>query len=107
MELSETNRSPVAEFVIWATDLVKPMRTAHRLSNIMIDLDDATYARCESHIWGYHRVPANDGNREIAMTSRADGALHQALAIAFGGSALAIDLLHTERYIHVTQRMQG
>jgi hypothetical protein len=63
-EHTEMHSSPVAEFIKWSTDLVKPMRTAHRISNVMIEIDDATHARCESYVWAYHSIPMEDGSRE-------------------------------------------
>ena len=63
-EHTEMHAGPVAEFVKWSTDMVRPMRTAHRLSNILIDLDDATHARSESYVWAYHSIPLEDGRRE-------------------------------------------
>ena len=63
-EHTEMHSSPVAEFIKWSTDMVKPMRTAHRLTNIMIDLDDETHARAESYVSAYHSIPLEDGRKE-------------------------------------------
>jgi hypothetical protein len=45
-------------------EAIREMRTAHRISNILIELDSATHARCESYAWAYHNMVVESGRRE-------------------------------------------
>jgi hypothetical protein len=67
-EHTEMHQGPVAEFIKWSTHLVRPMRTAHLLSNIMIDLDNESHARSESYVWAYHSMLLVSGEREDVIS---------------------------------------
>jgi SnoaL-like domain len=43
---------------------VRGMRTAHRVTNVLIEFDGATSARVESYVWAYHNMVVDVGIRE-------------------------------------------
>ena len=49
---------------------VQGMHTAHRVSNILIDFDDADRARVESYVWAYHNVPVASGREDVVFGGR-------------------------------------
>lgn len=67
MEYPSAEALTVEDFLAWGLPLIKNMRTAHRLSNILIDLDDDGRARSESYSWAYHSAQLPDGSREDAI----------------------------------------
>ncbi len=49
---------------------VEYLRTAHRISNILIDLDGDNAAACESYVWAYHSVPMPNGTEDVIFGGR-------------------------------------
>lgn len=43
---------------------IRHMRTAHRITNVLIEFDTAARARCESYVWAYHNMALEGGGRE-------------------------------------------
>ena len=66
---SEYN-GPVAGFFDYAMKAVARMHTAHRLSNILIDVVSPTRAVAESYVWAYHSVPPELGEYDLIAGGR-------------------------------------
>jgi hypothetical protein len=45
------------------------MRTAHHLTNILIEFDTTSSARCETYFLGLHEMPGDDGAIEFVLIS--------------------------------------
>ncbi len=43
---------------------VRGMRTAHRVTNVLIEFDGEMSARVESYVWAYHNMVVDGGSRE-------------------------------------------
>jgi hypothetical protein len=55
------------DFIAWGLPMIKPMRTAHRLSNILIDFTAPDRARSESYMWAYHSQQSPDGTWQAVV----------------------------------------
>lgn len=49
---------------------VEGMRTAHRVTNVLIEFDDDDRARSESYVWAYHNVPVEGGREDVVFGGR-------------------------------------
>ncbi|MET0660964.1 MAG: nuclear transport factor 2 family protein [Steroidobacteraceae bacterium] len=49
---------------------IQNMRTAHRITNILIEFDSEAQARCESYVWAYHNMSVEDGREDIVFGGR-------------------------------------
>jgi hypothetical protein len=53
-----------AGFIDYSLATVAQMRTAHRISNVWIEILSPTTARSESYFWAWHFVPSTEGPAE-------------------------------------------
>jgi hypothetical protein len=46
------------------------MRTAHRITNVLIEFEDDTEAHVESYVWAYHNVAVGNGREDVVFGGR-------------------------------------
>lgn len=51
-------------------DSVEHMRTAHRITNILIEFRDERTALCESYVWAYHNMAVDGGRQDVIFGGR-------------------------------------
>jgi hypothetical protein len=46
------------------------MRTAHRVTNVLIEFESAVSAHCESYVWAYHNMAVGEGREDVVFGGR-------------------------------------
>jgi hypothetical protein len=49
---------------------VSAMRTAHRISNVLIEFETTAIAHCESYVWAYHNMPVDAAREDVVFGGR-------------------------------------
>lgn len=57
-------------FLDFALETVRDIRTAHLLTNILIEIEDDGTARSESYVWAYHHMKIEGGHEDVVFGCR-------------------------------------
>jgi hypothetical protein len=66
----EITFGPASGFIEYALEKLANIRTQHRLSNILIELDGANYARSESYVHAHHEADTRFGGEHFIVGAR-------------------------------------
>jgi len=58
------------ELLTYLSEAVRRMRTAHRVTNVLIEFDGEDSARCESYVWAYHNMEVGSGREDVIFGGR-------------------------------------